>query len=116
MNGADFDLYVPISNYLFILVGCLAFINSTLTILTRLGSSDHDRHHIFDNISGNIIFGFRLIILIVFICAIIHTYKTSRTKVKNFIVYFGIIGGVYIYATPIIVILGNTLIAPKNRH
>jgi drug/metabolite transporter (DMT)-like permease len=97
-------------------VGCLAFINSTLTVLTRLGSSDHDRHHIFDNISGNIIFGFRLIILIVFVCAIVHTYKISRTKVKQFIVYFGIIGGIYIFATPIIVFFGNKFIAAKDRH
>ena len=94
----------------------MAFINATLTVLTRLNSSDHDRHHIFDNISGNIIFGFRFIILIIFVCAIIHTFKTSRTKVKNFIVYFGIIGGVYICATPIIVFFGNLFIAPKDRH
>ena len=101
---------------MFNLVACLAFINSVLTVLTRLGSADHDRHHIFDNIGGNIMFGFRLIILIIFVCAIVNTYKTSRTKVKNFIVYFGLIGGIYIIATPIIVFLGNMLIAPKDRH
>jgi len=116
MQGADFDLYVPISNFYVNIVGCLAFINAVLTVLTRLGSSDHDRHHIFDNISGNIIFGFRGIILIVFICAIVYTYKISRAKVKSFIIYFGVVGGVYIFATPIIVLFGNIYIAPKDRH
>lgn len=90
--------------------------NAVLTVLTKLGSSEHDRHHIFDNISGNILFGYRGIILIIFICAIVYTYRTSRAKVKDFILYFGVIGGIYIFAMPMIVWFGNYFIAPRNRH
>lgn len=98
------------------LVMFLAFINVVLTVLTKLGSSNHDMHHIFDNVSGHILIGYRIIIFLIFIYAITNTYKVSRSRVKSFIIYFGILGGIYICAMPLIVWMGNVLIAPKNRH
>lgn len=97
-------------------VGCLAFMNALLTMLTKLQSGEHDKHHIFDNISGYVIIGYRLLLLIVFVFATLNTYVQSRTKVKNFVLVFGVFGALYIAAMPIIVLIGNTMIAPKDRH
>lgn len=110
------DLYIPIRKFYFNLVGCMGFMNAMLTMLTKIQSGEHDRHHIFDNISGYVIIGYRLLILIVFIFGVINTYFQSRMRVKNFILVFGILGGLYIASLPIIVLIGNTMVAAKDRH
>ena len=73
-------------------------------------------HHIFDNISGHIIIGYRIILILIFILAILNTYQKSRSKVKNFIKNFAILGGIYILALPLIIWIGNIFIEAKDRH
>jgi len=85
----------------------MALFNTVLTLLTKIQHNDHDRHHVFDTISGHIIIGYRMLILVIFICAIIYTYQKSRAKVKNFILLFSLIGGFYIAALPILIFIGN---------
>lgn len=50
---------------------------------------------------------YRVLFMIIFIVGIIYTYRKSRERVKKFIVMFGIFGGLYISALPIIIIIGN---------
>lgn len=88
----------------------LGFMNALLTMLTKIQSGEHDRHHIFDNVSGYVIIGYRLLLLIVFIFGVINSYIQSRERVKSFIIVFGFFGGLYIAALPIIVLIGNTLV------
>ena len=73
-------------------------------------------HHIFDNISGHIIIGYRIVLILIFCFAILNTYEKSRSKVKSFIMYFGILGAVYILALPFIIWIGNIFIAAIDRH
>ena len=70
----------------------------------------------FDNITGYVIIGFRILLLIIFIGGAISTYMKSREKVKNFVLVFIMFGGVYIAALPIIVLIGNTMVGAKDRH
>jgi hypothetical protein len=107
---------MPKSTYLYLIlyfikfVG-MAFINALLTLLTKLQSDEHDRHHIFDNISGHVMIGYRVLILIVFVIAITTTYlKTSVAKTQKFIIAFGIFGSLYIAAMPIIILMGNNFV------
>lgn len=87
-----------------------------MTLLTRISSSEHDMHHIFDNVSGHVVVGFRIIIALVFFIAIGFTYNQSRSKVKTFIIAFAIVGGLYICALPLIILIGNNFISAKDRH
>jgi len=52
--------------------------NAVLTLLTKIQTGIHDRHHIFDNITGYVIIGFRMIIFIVFAFGATHTYFKSK--------------------------------------
>jgi len=90
--------------------------NAVMTLLTKIQTGIHDRHHIFDNITGFVLIGFRLIIFVVFVGGIINTYIKSRPKVKSFVLIFTLFGGLYIAAMPIIVLIGNTFISAKDRH
>jgi hypothetical protein len=90
--------------------------NTVLTLLTKIQSGIHDRHHMFDNITGYVIIGFRLILLVIFIGGAINTYLKSREKVKKFFAMFIVFGGIYIAALPIIVLIGNTMVKAKDRH
>lgn len=84
--------------------------------MSKFSSNLHDRHHIFDNISGTIMVAYRLLFLIIFIGGIIYTWVNSRTRVKKFIILFGILGSVYISALPIIIFIGDNWISAKDRH
>lgn len=113
----DSDLYIPISKlFLIKIVGCVAFMNAVLTLLTKIQSGIHDRHHMFDNVTGYVIIGFRLILLVIFIGGAINTYSKSREKVKKFFALFIIFGTIYVAALPIIVLIGNTMVKAKDRH
>lgn len=97
------------------IVGALGIINIVITMVTKIGHS-HDRHHIFDNVGGNILVGFRLLILLVFIIGCIKTYRTMRHNLKKFMIKFSILGFIYIASTPFIITFANYFILPKNRH
>lgn len=84
-------------------------------MVTKIGNS-HDRHHIFDNIGGNILIGFRFVILLVFVIGCVRTYRTMRLSLKKFMTKFAILGFIYIASTPAIILGANHLILPKNRH
>jgi hypothetical protein len=73
-------------------------------------------HHIFDNVSGRITVGYRIFLMIIFIFAVINTYNKSRSKVKSFIVYFSIIGGLYILSLPLIIFIADNFVEAKDRH
>jgi hypothetical protein len=116
-NIQDSDLYVPISKLIVInVVACVAFMNAVLTLLTKIQSGIHDRHHMFDNITGYVIIGFRLLLLIIFMGGAINTYYKSSEKVKKFFAIFILFGGIYVAALPFIVIIGNTMVKAKDRH
>jgi hypothetical protein len=85
----------------------MALLNAVLTLLTKIQYNEHDRHHIFDTVSGHIIIGYRLLILLIFLIAIVNTYQVSRAKVKRFVAVFGLFGGLYVSALPIIIFIGN---------
>ncbi len=104
--GNDFDIFVPVGNKYIIIVGALGFVNIVITLVTKIGHS-HDRHHIFDSIGGNILLGYRIIILLVFIWGCIRTYKKVRHNLKKFMLKFAILGFIYIASTPIIVYIAN---------
>ena len=88
----------------------MSLINALITLLTRLSTTEHDMHHIFDNISGHIMIGYRILIALIFIIGIMNTYHKSRAKVQNFVIYFAVLGGFYILALPIIILIGNNFI------
>lgn len=90
--------------------------NAVLTLLTKIQSGIHDRHHMFDNITGYVIIGFRLLLLVVFLGGAFNTYMKSREKVKKFFIMFIVLGGIYVAALPIIVLMGNSMVEAKNRH
>lgn len=112
----DADLYVPIRNFCDNLVCCVAFMNAVLTLLTKIQSGIHDRHHMFDNVTGYVIIGFRILLLVIFIGGAINTYMKSREKVKSFFLVFIVFGTLYVAALPIIVLIGNTMVMAKDRH
>jgi hypothetical protein len=87
-----------------------------LTLLTKLQSDKHDRHHMFDSFSGEMIIGYRLIMLAVFLVAVFSTYKRSMNKIKVFILIFGMFGALYIAAIPLIVVASNHWIEAKDRN
>ena len=84
-------------------------------MVTKIGHS-HDRHHIFDNIGGSMLVGFRLLILLVFVIACIQTYKAMRHSLKKFMLKFSLLGFIYIGSTPFIISFANYFVLPKNRH
>lgn len=84
-------------------------------MITKVGHS-HDRHHVFDNVGGTILIVFRLLLALVFIAGCIYTYRQVRHALKQFLVKFAILGFLYVASMPIIVILANYLIEPRNRH
>ena len=94
----------------------VAFLNIITTVLTKLNHKSHDRHHIFDSIPGMLLIYFRIVLLLVFIVAVIMTYRSSRHRVKEFIVKFALFGGFYIAALPTIVIWANNNISDKNQN
>jgi hypothetical protein len=84
-------------------------------MITKVGHS-HDRHHVFDNVGGTILVGFRVIIILVFIWGCLRTYRRVRHNLKRFMLRFSILGLVYIASMPTIVGLANYLIPAKDRH
>ena len=83
--------------------------------MTKIGH-EHDRHHVFDSLGGSILIGFRIIITLVFVFACFKTFKKVRINLKKFMTKFGILGFLYIASMPLVVILANWKIPPKNRH
>jgi ribose/xylose/arabinose/galactoside ABC-type transport system permease subunit len=51
-----------------------------------------------------------------FVCGIINTYNKSRARVQQFIITFGVLGGLYISTVPLIIFIGNNYVEAKNRH
>ena len=96
-------------------MGALGIINIIITMITKIGNS-HDRHHIFDNIGGSILIGFRLVVLLVFVIGCVRTYRTMRLSLKKFMVKFALLGFIYIASTPAIIFGANHLVLAKNRH
>ena len=94
----------------------MAFFNLVATLLTKLSTGDHDKHHVFDNITGTMIVGYRIVFVLVFIGAIIRIYRKSKAKVQSFIKSFGCFGALYIAALPLIVWIGNSYVSAKDRH
>ena len=93
-----------------------ALANAVMTLMAKMMTQDHDRHHIFDNISGTIMISYRVLFTIIFIGGIIYTYQISKARIKRFIVLFGILGSLYIAALPLIIFVGDKCIAAKDRH
>jgi len=87
-----------------------------MTILTKVQSSSHDRHHVFDNISGHVVVAFRFLILAIFLVGVVNTYKKSRSRVQGFLIKFGVLGAIYISALPLIVHIGNNYVEARNRN
>jgi hypothetical protein len=108
-GGHDFDIFVPVGKLYYIIVGALGFVNIIITLITKIGHS-HDRHHIFDSIGGNILLGYRIVILIVFIWGCIRTYKTVRHNLRKFMLKLSFLGFIYIASTPVIIFIANYLI------
>ena len=60
--------------------------------------------------------GFRVILTLVFIGACFKTFRKVRINLKKFMTKFGILGFLYIASMPLVVLLANWKIEPKNRH
>jgi hypothetical protein len=114
-GGQDFDIFLPVGIIYHIIVGALGFVNIVITLVTKIGNS-HDRHHIFDSIGGNILLGYRIIILLVFVWGCVRTYRMVRHNLKKFLLKFAILGFIYIASTPIIIYIANSSIPAKNRN
>jgi succinate dehydrogenase hydrophobic anchor subunit len=89
--------------------------NVVVTMITKIGHS-HDRHHVFDNVGGNILIIFRCILILTFIWGCIRTYRQVRHTLKKFMVKFFILGFIYIASMPAIVGLANYVLPAKDRH
>lgn len=94
----------------------MALINTIFTLITKFGSSEHDKHHTFDNFGGSLIIIYHFLLALIFYLKVFAIYADSRAKVKKFILYFALFGGIYIMALPIIVIFGNYYIQAKDRR
>ena len=86
-----------------------------MTIVTKIGH-EHDRHHVFDSIGGNILICYRIIIAIVFGIACFFTFRKVRISLKKFMTKFGLLGFLYIASMPVVVLLANWQISAKNRN
>ena len=86
-----------------------------MTIITKLGH-EHDRHHVFDSVGGNILFYFRIVLTLVFIGGCIRTYRRVRISLKQFMSKFGILGLLYVGSMPLVVWLANWQVAAKHRN
>ena len=83
--------------------------------MTKIGH-EHDRHHVFDSIGGNILIGYRIVIGVVFVVACLFTFRKVRINLKRFMTKFGLLGLIYIGSMPVVVLLANWKIEAKNRN
>ncbi len=84
-------------------------------MITKIGH-EHDRHHLFDSVGGNILVGFRLFLALVFAGGCVYTYRNVRISLKQFLCKFSVLGFFYIASMPLVVILANYQVAARNRH
>lgn len=90
--------------------------NIMMTLMTQFNNKDHDRHHVFDTISGTLLIMERLTIAFLFFVAVIYTYTHSRYRIKQYLKTFSILGGFYICGMPIVVLLANQYIPQSQRN
>lgn len=96
-------------------MGCLAFINIIITIVTKIGH-EHDRHHLFDSVGGSILIVFRIVLTLVFLLGCFRTYRQVRSSLKHFMGRFVVLGLLYIGSMPGVVLLANSYVPARNRH
>lgn len=93
----------------------MGFMNILVTVLSKIGHS-HDRHHLFDSVSGYLMIGFRVIIFIVFLGGIFVTFREVRHNLKMFLLKFALLSGLYLASMPLIVLIGNLWVDPAGRN
>ena len=90
--------------------------NIMMTLLTQLNNKDHDRHHVFDTISGTLLMMERLTLAFLFFVGIVITYTQSRYRIKQYLKSFSVLGGLYICSMPLVVVFANYYIQPASRN
>lgn len=96
-------------------MGCLAFVNIIITMITKMGH-DHDRHHLFDNVGGGILIAFRLLLSAIFLGGSIWTFRKVRVSLKQFVWKLMVLGLLYIGSMPLVVLVANAWVAARERH
>jgi hypothetical protein len=93
----------------------LGLFNIIITVLNKINDSDHDKYHMYDSVPGYLMVGFRCIVTIIFFIGITLTYSKSIAKKHSLIMEFGILGGVYIVSTPLVMLYTDLFVRKSNQ-
>lgn len=84
--------------------------------MTQLHASSHDMHHTFDAPAGLGLIVVRILVALGFLASVAVTHQRSRYRVRQFLLKFGALGGLYICSMPIVVATADRIIPAKERN
>ena len=90
---ADIDLYIP-------LIGLLLMVHLVIGGLTYITNDAASKYHDFEGVQGILLICVRIGMFAYFIYGYKITYPRAILKVKNFLDWFVICGGIYLLAFP----------------
>lgn len=89
--------------------------NIVLSLVAQFYNTAQDMHHTFDAPAGFILICIRVLVGLSFLVSVLVTYQSSRYRVRQFLIKFGVLGFFYLCSMPIVVFLANKMMA-HNRN